>query len=65
MMILMVLFWGLAIWLIVSLVRGWAEKSEPRSVPGREESALEVLKRRYAAGEISKDEYDAMKRDLK
>lgn len=28
------------------------------------ESAMEVLKRRYAAGEIGKDEFESMKKDL-
>ena len=33
--------------------------------PDRErESPLDILKRRYAAGEIDKDQYEMMKRDL-
>ncbi len=35
------------------------------SVERREkESALDILKKRYARGEISKDEYEQMKKDL-
>ncbi|MBI2171195.1 MAG: SHOCT domain-containing protein [Chloroflexi bacterium] len=30
----------------------------------REDSALEILKRRYARGDISKEEYEEKKRDL-
>jgi len=53
-----VIFWGLIIWGIVALVRY-------SSSPGRHnESALEVLKLRYAHGEISKQEYEEKKKDL-
>jgi putative membrane protein len=33
-------------------------------VPPRFESPLDIIKRRYASGEISKEEYDRMKNDL-
>ncbi|MDQ7858794.1 MAG: SHOCT domain-containing protein [Armatimonadota bacterium] len=44
--------------LIVSLVR----QAPPRA--GGEEAPLEILKRRLARGEISREEYDALKREL-
>ena len=50
---------GGAVWLIQSLSRGAAGPSLP---PG--ETALEILQRRYASGEITKQQYAAMKRDL-
>jgi len=31
---------------------------------GRDENALGILKKRYARGEISKEEFEKMKRDL-
>jgi len=56
----MVIFWGLIIWGIIVLVRGGA----PGCGSGQSDSALEVLKRRYARGEISKEEFEEKKRDL-
>jgi putative membrane protein len=60
MMLMMLLFWGL---IVVGLVLGirWliSQGREPRA-----DSALDILKRRYARGEIDKDEYEAKKRDL-
>jgi len=60
--IFMILFWGLVIWGIVALVRGL---SAPRaSDSSNVDSALDVLKRRYAKGEINKEEYEEKKKDL-
>lgn len=58
----MVLFWGLAIWAVVALVQG---VSRPGDAEYRQQdSALDVLKRRYARGEMSREEYEEKKRDL-
>ena len=60
----MILFWGLIIagvvWLVQSLARGTGSSSG--APPG--ESPLEILKRRYAKGEITKEQFEEMKRDL-
>ena len=60
MMFMMLLFWGL---IIAGLVLGirWlvTQGKEPRS-----DSALEILRQRYARGEINKEEFEAKKRDL-
>jgi len=58
--ILMVLFWGAIIWLIVWLVNQ-NRQSEPRS---DRRTPQEILKERYAKGEISKKEFDEMKKYL-
>lgn len=57
---MMVLFWGLIIDAVVLAVR-WLirQGSEPRS-----DSALDILRQRYARGEIDKEEFDARKKDL-
>ena len=59
---------GLIIWLIVVLVRrgNWAGSggccgSSPVS---SSESPLDILKKRYARGEINKQEYEDRKKDL-
>jgi len=60
MMLLMLLFWALV---IVGLVIGlrWLVGQGKES---RSDSALEVLRQRYARGEINKEEFEAKKRDL-
>jgi len=60
--IFMILFWGLVIWGIVALVRG--PSGSRGSDSSTADSALEVLKRRYARGEINKEEYEEKKKDL-
>ncbi len=60
--IFMILFWGLVIWGIVALVRGLNGSRGSNS--SRADSALEVLKKRYARGEINKEEYEEKKKDL-
>ena len=64
---LMSVFWvvvlGAIIWAVVAAARGAGQSGGSDSV-GRSESALEVLKRRYARGEINKAEYEEKKKDL-
>lgn len=63
--IAMLLFWlliiGGVVWLVQSLARGGgsSETSAPTS-----ESPLDILNRRYAKGEITKEQFEQMKRDL-
>ncbi len=56
----MILFWGLLIGSTVFLIRWLIGET----VIKREDSALEILKKRYARGEINKQEFDERKRDL-
>ncbi len=60
--IFFVIFWGLVIWGIVALVRGLSGSGGSDS--SRSDSALEVLKKRYARGEINKEEYEEKKKGL-
>jgi len=62
--ILMIVFWGLIIWGIVALARGVGWVGCCGSSLVSSESALDILKRRYACGEIDKHEFEERKRDL-
>jgi len=57
--IMMLLFWGAIIW-ILSLVNTSPKKSEETS-----ESALNILKKRYARGEITKEQYLEICKEMK
>ena len=64
--LLMVLFWVVLIVGAVWLARGLFPNSQqpPASSSRSEPSADEILKQRYARGEISKEQYEQMRRDL-
>ncbi len=61
----MLLYWAVLILIIVALVKwvfGVPWRSEGRR--SGENRALEILKERYARGEIGKEEFEQRKRDL-
>lgn len=66
--IFMVIFWGLVIWAILALVRGGLGHSccghNHDENKRKESNAVDVLKERYAKGEISKEDFERMKKDL-
>lgn len=67
--IFMLIFWGFIIWAIFALVRGVSGGGccggHNHSGHGNKEgNALDILKERYAKGEISKEDFDRMKKDL-
>ncbi len=59
-MLLMIVFWGgliaLVTWIILRLVRSGQQPSS--------QAPLDIAKARYAKGEISKEEFEQIKKDL-
>jgi putative membrane protein len=64
-MFLMPILWivviGLIVWAVTAAVR---RPGDSNYISRSGESALEILKRRYARGEINKQEYEERKKDL-
>ncbi|MBI2831451.1 MAG: SHOCT domain-containing protein [Chloroflexi bacterium] len=59
--VLTVIFWIAIIWLIV-----WGVKrfSGGRPGGGRERTPLDIAKERYAKGEITREQFEQLKKDL-
>lgn len=57
----MELFWGVIIAVIVLLVRFLGSDVAAR---GDDQTPLQILKERYARGDLAKDEFEQKKRDL-
>lgn len=63
-------FGGMFMWIffviITALVAYFVIKAIRTNTPGRtpQETPLDILKRRYAQGEITKEDYEKMKKDI-
>jgi len=64
MWIFMLLLWGFVIFGVICAVRWLIVRSKPDGNNFHSETPLEILKKRYARGEISKDEFEQRKKDL-
>ncbi len=60
--LLTLLFWGAVIVLIVLALRGRHGQPTPQAHTGN--APLDILNARYARGEITKAEYDQIRRDI-
>jgi putative membrane protein len=58
-MIWMVVFWGAVIWAII-----WAATRIGQGHGERGESALDIARRRYANGDITREEFEQLQKDL-
>lgn len=65
-MIFMILFWGLVIFGTVALIRWLIQSPGRRSHLGTGTGfdAMDILKKRYAEGEIARDEFETMKKEI-
>lgn len=60
MMLMMLVFWGVVIAGLVLGIRWLASQGRE----SRGDAAMEILRQRYARGEINKEEFESRKRDL-
>jgi putative membrane protein len=65
-MLIMLLFWGLVIAGIIFFVRWLVQNTGHRSASGgsANSKAIEILKERYARGEITHEEFESMKKEI-
>jgi len=54
---------GVIIWVVITFTNNSRRRDQNNNFP-HQESALDILKKRYAKGEITKEEFEQMKRDL-
>ncbi len=62
-MFLMIAFWGAVIMGLAYLVK-WIVAAGKRREIRSDDTALDILKKRYARGEISKEEFERIKQDI-
>lgn len=60
MLLFMLVFWGLVLAAVVVGIRWLLQQGRP----ARADTALDILRERYARGEIDREEFMARKRDL-
>jgi putative membrane protein len=61
--LMMLVFWGALIVAVVLLIR-FFEGAPAREGPEVRPSPLDILKRRYASGEVTREQYEQIRKDL-
>jgi len=56
-----VVFWALIIWGVIKIAAGGADRGSDQQVGV---PPLDIAKRRYASGEITRDEFERIRRDI-
>lgn len=64
MMVWMVVFWGGIIALIIWGIMRLTRSGNSRGGNGEKRSPLDIAKERYARGEITKEQFEQLKKDL-
>ncbi len=62
--IMMLAFWAVIIIAVIFFIRWLVASSKGGNAPRSEDSPLEILKKRYARGEINKEEFEEKRKDL-
>ncbi|HBB37436.1 MAG: hypothetical protein UX02_C0001G0336 [Candidatus Moranbacteria bacterium GW2011_GWC1_45_18] len=65
--VFMIIFWALIFFAVFALIRGFSGHACGHDLgehKQKEKSALDILKQRYAKGEITKEDFEKMKKDL-
>jgi putative membrane protein len=66
--LMMVLFWGgviaLIVWGVQAATRKNADQAQPPPRADSSPTALDIAKRRYARGDITREEFEQIKTDL-
>jgi putative membrane protein len=62
--IITVLFWWLIIMVVIKLAKSIANHHQEQEDESQDNANLEIVKERYAKGEIKKKEYQEMKKEL-